>query len=249
MKILAINGTYQPRKTTTRLTEKALEGAASVGAETEMILLCKQYIEYCRNCLTCYKDLESDLGPCPIKDDMDMILEKIQEADGIILSSPVHNGFLTGIMTVFFERLTFRLCKATGHILNVRGCPEPRRQKVRAMAVIVSAGGMPPQVGRKYCNEGTPFIKDNLGMALNAASVGEMYAGALYPHKLSVSDWTRAFLLRELTDEQLEEAYRLGLKLGETLRDGKAKPYDPLGIFGPIAKAYEAVARLFHKDE
>ena len=39
MKILALNATYRPKQTTTRLTQKALEGAASVGAETEMTLL------------------------------------------------------------------------------------------------------------------------------------------------------------------------------------------------------------------
>ena len=39
MKILAINATYRPQQTTSRLTQAALEGAASQGAATEMVLL------------------------------------------------------------------------------------------------------------------------------------------------------------------------------------------------------------------
>ena len=39
MKIIAINGSYQRKGTTTKLAESALDGAASVGAQTEMIML------------------------------------------------------------------------------------------------------------------------------------------------------------------------------------------------------------------
>ena len=102
MKILAINGTYRKRKTITALTEAALEGAASVGAETEMIFLLDQDVRHCTNCLMCYKDLDSEVSTCSVKDSMDEILRKVADANGIILSSPVHNGFITGIMTVFF---------------------------------------------------------------------------------------------------------------------------------------------------
>ena len=98
-----MNATYRTNKTTTQLTQKALEGAASVGADTEMVMLRKCRIEYCTNCLKCYKDLDSEIAPCSLRDDVDQILEKIRDADGIIFSSPVHNGFVTGLMTVFLS--------------------------------------------------------------------------------------------------------------------------------------------------
>ena len=74
MKILAINATYRPRKTTTQLTLIAMEGAASLGADTEMVMLRDCKIDYCLNCLTCYKDKTSELGPCSLHDDIDGIL-------------------------------------------------------------------------------------------------------------------------------------------------------------------------------
>ena len=83
MKILALNATYRPKQTTTRLTQSALEGAVSVGADTEMIMLGEKNIQFCKNCLTCYKDMESEIAPCTIEDDVGEILEKIREAEVI----------------------------------------------------------------------------------------------------------------------------------------------------------------------
>jgi multimeric flavodoxin WrbA len=123
MKILAINGTYRPKGTTTGLTEAALEGATSVGAETEMVLLRDHDVRHCTNCLMCYRDLDSEIAPCSMDDDVGEILQKVVDADGIILSSPVHNGFITGLMTVFFERIAWRLCRPTGTLLTFRGVP------------------------------------------------------------------------------------------------------------------------------
>ena len=75
---------------------------------------------------------------------MTEIATKLHEADGVIFSSPIHNGFLTCLMVLLMERLTFRLCMPGGEIAGFKGCPKPRSaNKVRAVGSIVSAGGMP----------------------------------------------------------------------------------------------------------
>ena len=240
MKILALNATYRPQGTTTKLTEAALDGAASIGAETDMILLNELNIKYCNNCLKCYKDLDSEIGPCSIDDDVTEVLEKIYEADGVILSSPVHNGFLTGMMTSFWERAVWRLCRPTAKMLMLKGCPEPRNSKPKAMAIIVSAGMMPHGLGKKFCNAGTPFLKDNGGIFLNAECVGEMYASAVFTKKLEGEEWSKAYLFRELKDEQLQEARDLGIKLAKRIKKGNLRPYNFMGGAGRmIDKAKE----------
>ncbi|MGD9323336.1 MAG: flavodoxin family protein, partial [Desulfobacterales bacterium] len=83
MKVLALNATYRKQGTTTSLVEKALQGAAAVGAVTEHLLLKDFDIRYCTNCLKCYGDLESEIAPCTHDDDVTLILEKIKEADGV----------------------------------------------------------------------------------------------------------------------------------------------------------------------
>ncbi len=84
MKIIAIQSSPKRKNSNTlKLIEAALEGAREAGAETEIIDITRFKINYCKGCVTCYKD-----GICHQKDDYNAIKEKILEADGIILSSP-----------------------------------------------------------------------------------------------------------------------------------------------------------------
>jgi len=226
MRIIALNGTYRPGETTTRLVEKALEGAASEGAHTEMVVLKEHTIEFCRNCLTCYQDLESEIAPCLIEDDVHPILEKIRDADGIILASPVHNGFVTGLMVSFLERASWTLLRPTGELLGLKGVPEPRLTgKARGFAVILSAGLIPTEL-RQYCDMGTAFLNEWAPLAFNGEFVGDLYAGAFFTKSLSDEEWSKAYLFRQLTEDQFQEAFDLGVKLAGAVRSGKIRPYD-----------------------
>ncbi len=223
MKVLAINATYRAKGTTTRLTEAALEGAASKGADTEMVLLRERDIRWCNNCLKCYGDLDSSLAPCSLDDDMTAILEAVQQADGVIFASPIHNGFISGLMTLFFERLVWRMCKPTGDLMGLKGLPEPRTDKVRAVASIVSAGGMPEKL-RKYC-DGTPWVKENSTQFLNGFWVGDLYAAAhLERRPVSADDWASLYHLRKLSPSQLRQAHELGESVAETIDRGDMRP-------------------------
>jgi len=226
MRILALNATYRKNGTTVSLVEKALEGAAAAGAETEHLLLKDYDIRYCTNCLKCYGDLESEIAPCTHDDDVTLILEKIKAADGALLGSPVHMGFVTGLMYVFLERTCFRLGRPTGELLGLKGCPEPRlTDKPRALASIVTAGCVPEEL-RQYCDAGTDWLKDNIPMLLNGEFVGDQYAAACFPQKLKDDEWARAFFLRKLTEAQLEEAFELGKTMASRIAAGKVGAYD-----------------------
>ena len=177
--------------------------------------------------------MESQIAPCSIDDDMTMVLEKIKDADGIFLASPVHNGFVTGLMTVFFERAIWRLCRPTGEIMGLKGCPEPRlTDKVRAVATIVSAGLVPQEL-RSYCDGGTPWMLETGSLMVNGSPVGDLYAAAFFPRQLSDQEWPRALFQRELTEEQLTEAYQLGVTLALALKEGRVEAYNPLANLPP----------------
>ena len=227
MKVLALNATYRKKGTTSSLVEKALQGAASVGAETEHLLLKDYDIRYCTNCLKCYADLESEIAPCTHDDDLTLILEKIREADGVLLGSPVHMGFVTGLMWVFMERACFRLSRPTGDLLGLKGCPEPRlTKKPRASASIVTAG-MVPEEFRPYCDSGTDWFRANIPMMFNGEFVIDQYAAAFFPKEISDSEWSKALFLRKLTEVQLQEAFELGKTLAVRISAGKIRAYDP----------------------
>jgi multimeric flavodoxin WrbA len=233
MKILALNATYRKRGTTSALLEKALSGAAEAGAQTEHLILKDFDIQYCTNCLTCYRDLKSEIAPCTLDDDVTLILEKIKEADGVILGSPVHMGFVTALMYAFMERACFRLCRPTGQIMGIKGCPVPRlTDKPRAAASIVTAGAMPDEA-RPYCDDGTQWLKNNVPMMLNGEFIADQYAAAHFPRELNDDEWTRAFTLRELDEEQLQEAVELGRTMAQRIARGQVRAYDPEREFDP----------------
>lgn len=245
MKVLAINATYRPKGTTTRLTEAALEGASSGGADTEMVLLRERDIKWCNNCLTCYNDLDSTLAPCSLDDDMTEILEAIRQADGVIFASPIHNGFVSGLMTLFFERLAWRMCKPTGTLMGLKGIPKPRTDKVRALAGIVSAGGMPEKL-RKYC-DGTPWVKENSTHFLNGCWVGDVYAAArLKRRPVSDDDWASLYHLRKLSPSQLRRAHDLGESVAETIARGDMQPTSAVsGVSSAVVGFFTRFTRLY----
>jgi multimeric flavodoxin WrbA len=108
MKVLAINGS--PRKTwnTGTLLQKALEGAASRGADTELVHLYDLTYKGCTSCFACKIIDGPSNGRCALKDDLTPVLKKIEEeADALILGSPIYFGAATGAMRSFMERLFF----------------------------------------------------------------------------------------------------------------------------------------------
>jgi multimeric flavodoxin WrbA len=234
MRILAINGTHRQKGTTTHLAEKALEGAASEGADTEMVLLCEKDVRYCTNCLTCYKDLESRVAPCVIDDDVHEILVKLSDADGVLFASPVHCGFISARLTTFIHRSAWTLLRPTGELMGLKGCPEPRlTDKARAVATIVSAGCIPTEL-RKYCDTGSPWLQEMAVTMCNGECVGDMYAGAFFSKELEGEDWNKAFLFRELTEGQLQEAYDLGVTMARAVKEKRVRPYDPMRLIQSI---------------
>ncbi len=244
MKVLAVNGTYRKNGSTSKLVESALEGAASKGAETEMVLLVEHDLKWCLNCLQCYKDVDSTpLGPCCLEDDIDQLVEKLDQADGVIFATPLHCGMPTGIMMAFIERITFRLCRPGGEVCGLKACPTPRRtDKVRAVASIVNAGGIPGSL-RRMC-DATPYLKETLTMGLNGHWIGDTYADArLTKQPETDADWNNIFGLRKLTGAQLKEARELGAKMAEALEGPALKPsplIDPIG--NVMGRAYLALA-------
>ena len=67
---------------------------------TELILLSKCNIEYCKGCLACH-----NVFKCIIQDDMKEIIDKIIESDLIIFGVPNYFDNVTGLFKNFMDRL------------------------------------------------------------------------------------------------------------------------------------------------
>ncbi len=107
MKVIACNGSPRKKWNTATLLEKALEGAASRGAETELIHLYDLDYKGCVSCFSCKLKDGKSYGRCAVRDGLTPVLKKIEEADALILGSPVYLGTGSGEMRSFLERLVF----------------------------------------------------------------------------------------------------------------------------------------------
>lgn len=107
MKVMAFNGSPRKEWNTAALLAHALEGAASRGAGTELIHLYDLSYQGCRSCFACKRVGGSSYGRCAVRDELTPVLERIREADALILGSPVYIGSASGMMRAFLERLLF----------------------------------------------------------------------------------------------------------------------------------------------
>jgi len=107
MKVIAINGSPRKKWNTTTLLEKALEGAAFEGAETELIHLYDLNFKGCTSCFACKLKDGKSYGKCAMNDELTPVLAKLKDADAVILGSPIYLGNSTGEMRSFMERFIF----------------------------------------------------------------------------------------------------------------------------------------------
>lgn len=108
MKITAVNGSPRKNWNTDILLKKALEGAESAGAQTELIDLYDLDYKGCRSCMACNLTDGKSFGHCAVNDGLKPVFEKIGQSDGLILGSPVYFGDVSAMMRAFLERLLFQ---------------------------------------------------------------------------------------------------------------------------------------------
>ena len=100
MKVIGFIGSPRKEGNTAWSVNKILEGVKEQGAETESWHSSNLDINPCKGCLAC---VESD--SCVIDDDMQEIYTGIEQADAIVLGSPVYMGQMSGQTKIFVDRL------------------------------------------------------------------------------------------------------------------------------------------------
>ena len=108
--------TSSPRKNgnSTILALKAAEGVTTEGGIAEIAAIGNLNIAPCTACDACRAN--PDAG-CIIKDDMQPLYQKIEEADGIIFASPVYWFNMSAQMKLFIDR-TYAVHSENGYALT-----------------------------------------------------------------------------------------------------------------------------------
>jgi multimeric flavodoxin WrbA len=113
LKIVGIQGSHRKGYNTDFAIRCALEAAQQFGdyIETEVIDISKMRINQCLVTFNCYSNGTYDM-PCPDygpEDDLNKhrVLQKMIEADGLIVASPVYYGSVTGKLKALMDRTAF----------------------------------------------------------------------------------------------------------------------------------------------
>jgi multimeric flavodoxin WrbA len=112
IRVVGIVGSPRIGGNTERLLTEALKAAAEDGAEAELLRLAESEVKPCDACLSCRKT-----GECRIEDDFKPIFDKMVEADGIILGSPVYFGSATPQAKALIDRAGY-LSVAKGRVFE-----------------------------------------------------------------------------------------------------------------------------------
>lgn len=86
------------------LCNQLMEGAQQAGHQVEKIFLKEKKINYCTGCGACYNRGNG----CSQKDDMENMLNKMIDADVIIMATPVYFYTMNGQMKTFIDRTCSR---------------------------------------------------------------------------------------------------------------------------------------------
>ena len=99
MKVLGIAGSPRRSGNTDLLLDEVLRGAVSRGAEVKTVVLNDLKITPCQHCDACL-----ETGRCRIEDDMQMIYHELEQADRVVLASPIQFMGPTAQMKAMIDR-------------------------------------------------------------------------------------------------------------------------------------------------
>jgi multimeric flavodoxin WrbA len=159
MKVIGIVGSPRPRGNTEYLVREALETLRKEGIDVEIVLLGEKQIAPCEGCGAC-----GGLLTCRIEDDFQEVFEKMEQADGIIVGSPVYFGSASPQVMALLDR--------AGYVAMRKGRPFERKVGA-AIAVARRAGA------------NFTFAQLNYFFFINGMIVpGSTYWNVAYGHKL-----------------------------------------------------------------
>lgn len=103
-KVLILSGSPRKGGNSDLLCDEFLRGAQESGHQVEKIFLRSKKVAPCNACYYCTKSG----GECAIQDDMGEILDKMQDADVIVMASPVYFYSIDAQMKAVIDRSVAR---------------------------------------------------------------------------------------------------------------------------------------------
>ena len=102
-KVLILSGSPRKDGNSDILCNEFMRGAIESGTEVEKIRVAEKKIGFCTGCYAC-----RNTGVCAIKDDMAEVMQKLIDADVIVLASPVYFYSIDAQLKALIDRTVCR---------------------------------------------------------------------------------------------------------------------------------------------
>lgn len=158
MKVLLINGSPHAKGNTAFALNQMAEVFAGQGIKAEIIHIGHLPVRGCIACGSCYKT-----GKCAIDDIVNQIAPKFQEADGIVVGSPVYYASANATLIAFLDRMFY-----STHF--------DKRMKVGAGITIARRGGCSAtfdELNKYFTISGMPVASSHYWNSIHGGAPGE----------------------------------------------------------------------------
>lgn len=201
--LLISSSPHKEKSKTLLLAREVLKGITDSGIKTETIHLADCHIGFCKHCEECHRKILR----CSVKDSMQPILQKMLEANAIILASPNYINQVTASLKALLDR--------SSHFIHCQ-----RLLGKYVAGVVTSGSGEDEEI--------LNYIK------YYAHTCGAQYTGGASSSAFAVK-------------EKLEEAYQLGKRLAQDVKEKKVYA-DQMRIIEANRQHFKEVIQLKKAD-
>ena len=158
MKVLFINGSPRKNGNTAYALNQMAEVFAAEGVETETLHIGNQPIRGCIACGSCARN-----GQCVFDDAVNEAAPKFQEADGLVVGSPVYYASANATLVAFLDRLFY-------------STSFDKQMKVGASVVVARRGGCSAtfdELNKYFTITGMPIASSTYWNSVHGRAPGE----------------------------------------------------------------------------
>ena len=183
MKVLLINGSPHTEGNTAQALQEMVKIFAEEQIEAEIVHVGNKEIRGCIGCGTCYKT-----GTCVFDDVVKELSAKFQEADGMVIGSPVYYASANGTLIAALDRLFY-------------SARFDKRMKVGASIAVARRGGCTAtfdQLNKYFTISGMPVASSQYWNMAHGAKAGEVQQDAEGMQTMRTLARNMAFLMKSI---------------------------------------------------
>lgn len=183
MKVLMINGSPRANGNTATALDEMRSIFEAEGIEVEVVHVGHKVIRGCTACLSCY-----ETGKCAYDDEVNQIAKKFEQADGLVVGSPVYYASANATLIAFLDRMFY-------------SSKFDKTMKVGAAVAAARRGGLSTtfdELNKYFTISGMPVASGQYWNGVHGAKPGEASQDAEGMQQMRTLARNMAFLMKSI---------------------------------------------------